>query len=229
MSPRIVGLLVLGAALAGPVAARPAPPAEDLASAWRGKTVALTQRPPTDFFSMTAARGEVMTRGMGALIEAGRTIIQENGIEDPAPRLARDLLAAAESRYGVTAAAIPPVKLDANTIDPKKLARAANGADLLFDIFGAGVDIRALPMQKDQYVVASGYKFLIIDVDRAKFAAKGVCFQKGDRKHPFAKDELLADHAVRLKQILDSQRNACLEEFKEKVLGIHAESAGSPH
>ena len=229
MSARIMGLLVLGAALAGPVSARSAPAAEDLASAWRGKTVALTQRPPTDFFSMMAPRGELWVKGMGAMIEAGRKIIEENEIEDPAPRLARDLLAAAESRYGVTAATIPPVKLDASTIDPRKLARGASGADLLFDIFGAGVDIQSLPMHLDQYVVESGYKFLIIDVDHGTFAAKGVCRQQGDRKHPFTKDDLLADHAARLKQTLESQRNACLEAFKEKVLGIHADSAASPH
>jgi hypothetical protein len=221
MSPRIAVLVLAGAVLAGCVSTRTAPVADTRAAEWRGKSVVLTQRPTTDFIAMTAGKAAFAVVGVVAMLEAGKKIVEENGIEDPSPRLARDLLAAAQAQYGVTPASISPVQAGSTTVDPAKLVDGAAGADLVFDIQGMGGQFRYLPLHWGSYVVDSGYKFRVIEVAGAKVVAEGFCHQQGDSKNAVSKDELLADHAARLKQILDSERQACFEELKQKVLGIH--------
>jgi len=222
MTARISALLLAGVALTGCVSTRTAQVADSRAAEWRGKKVVLTQRPTTDFIAMTPGKAAFAVVGVVAMLEAGKAIVQENGIEDPAPRLAQDLLAVAESKYGVSPASIPPVQAGSTTTDPAKLVQGAAGADLVFDVQGMGGDFRYLSLHWASYVVDSGYKFRIIEVSDAKVVAEGFCHQQGDSKKAISKDELLANHAARLKQELESQRQACFDQFKQQVLGIHA-------
>jgi len=220
MNRRIAFLLVAGAMLAGCVSTRTAQVADAKAAEWRGKSVVLTQRPATDFIATTAGKAAFALVGVVAMLEAGKKIVQENNIEDPAPRLARDLLAFAQTQFGVTPAATSPVQAGSTTVDPAKLVQGAAGADLVFDIQGMGGQFRYLPMHWNLYVVDSGYKFRILEVAGAKVVAEGFCIRQGDSKKAIPKDELLANQAARLKEILDTQRQECFEELKQKVFGI---------
>jgi len=188
-------------------------------SKWQGKTVALTDRPRAGFVAMTAGKAAFAVIGVAAMVSAGKTIVEENGIEDPAPHLARDLLVVAEKQYAVVAATTPPVKID--TTDIAQLAHAAAGADILLDVQGVAIDFRYLPVQWGHYVVDTSYKLRIIDVANSSLIAEGFCRQSLPETDAKTKDELLANKAALLKSTIDKQRDKCLDELKQKVLAIH--------
>ncbi|TLY65930.1 MAG: hypothetical protein E6K46_12920, partial [Gammaproteobacteria bacterium] len=69
-------------------------------SAWRGKSVTLTNRPPAGFAPVTAGKMMFGLIGAAAMVEAGRKLVAENSLEDPAPIVARSLQQAAMDHYG---------------------------------------------------------------------------------------------------------------------------------
>ena len=107
-----------------------------------------------------------------------------------------------------------------------KLADAAKGADVLFDVQGVGAQFRYMPLNFGKYIVDSSYKFRIIDVHARKLIAEGFCAQstKEDPSPP-SHDELLADKAARLKTILKAQREQCTNQFATQVLSLPAHPA----
>ena len=191
----------------------------DGAAALRGKTVASTTRPRADFVAMTAGKATFALVGALAMISAGNAIVKENGIEDPVPHMAQELLKDAQERYGLVTAANPLVTID--THDIAKMAHAASGADLLIDVEPLGSSFNYQPLDWTHYSVMSRYLVRVIDVRQAKLMANGSCFEttQKDKTLP-TRDELLADKAARLKAILEAQRDHCLAQFKLSVLNI---------
>ena len=195
-------------------------PAEQL-SKWQGKTVALSDRPRAGFAPMTAGKAMLGLLGTAALIEAGKTIVAENGIEDPAPVLARELLAAGEKKYGVVPASIPPVKVD--TGDVAQLAKAAKGADILLDVQNVGFGWIYHSTDWGHYRVITSYKLRIVDVAKSVLIAEGFCARKSEDSEMKTKDELLADHAALLKTTINDQRDACRKDLGKQVLALTGE------
>jgi len=186
---------------------------------FQGKTVALTARPRAAFVAATAGKAMFAVLGAVAMEESGKTIVAENGIEDPATTVSRALLAAAESHYGIVTAPMGPVPID--TTDISQLARAAKGADFLLDVQSYGQSFNAFPTDWSHYWVSSIINVRLIDVPKAKLIAEGHCAVDtlNDASHP-TRAELLADKAARLKAILDAQSAQCASKFKREVLRI---------
>jgi hypothetical protein len=210
-----LGLIVL----AGCVSTRNATVSNERTKDWPFKTIAVTTRPRPDFVAMTAGKATFALVGAVAMIEAGNTIVKDNEVDDPAPVLAQSLLKAAETYYGVTPATNASVPID--TTDVPKLAHAAGGADLLLDVQSMGNQFRYFPTDWSHYAVDSAFKVRLIDVRAGSLLAEGFCRQTTQKDpSPPTKGELLADRAARLKSILATQRDACLQELKKDVLGI---------
>ena len=129
--------------------------------------------------------------------------VAENGIEDSAPVVSQALLLAAQNHYGAVPAA-SPVRID--TTDVRQLAQSAAGADVLFDVQETEFTYEFIPFKHDQYRVHSSFKFRIVDVHAGTLMAEGSCQQstKDEPSHP-SEDELMANDAALLKQILNSQ------------------------
>jgi uncharacterized protein YceK len=213
----VVALCVLS--VSGCVSTRTAQIENEKAAALRGKVVAMTDRPRAGFVAMTPGKAMFALIGAAAMIEAGKTIVKENDIPDAAPIVDHALLLAAQEHYGAISATTPPVQID--TTDVGKLADAAKGADVLFDVQGVGAQFRYLPLNFGKYVVDSSYKFRIIDVHARKLIAEGFCAQSTkDDPTPPSRDELLADKAARLKAILNAQRDQCTNQFATQVLSL---------
>ncbi len=221
---RLVVALLCVVGITGCVSTRNAQIENGTAAALRGKVVATTDRPRAGFFPMTPGKAVFGLIGAAAEIEAGKTIVAENDIKDPAPIVDHTLLLAAQKQYGIVPATTPPVHID--TTDVVKLAQAAAGADVLFDVQGVAATFRYLPTKWGKYVVESSYKFRIIDVHARKLIAEGFCAKSTkDEPVPPSYDELLADKATRLKSILDSQRDACTNQFATQVLNLPGQLA----
>jgi hypothetical protein len=215
----VISALCVIALLAGCVSTKNVSVSNDRTQEWRGKTVLLTTRPRPDFVAMTAGKAAFALIGVAAMISAGDSIVEKNGIEDPAPILGENLLSDAEARYGVVAAV--PAHVAINTTDVAAMAHAAHGADLLLDVQSMGGQFRYFPTDWSHYAVDSGFKVRLIDVRSAALIAEGFCHQTTQKDpSPPTKDELLADGAARLKSILTTQREACLQQLKKDVLAI---------
>jgi hypothetical protein len=194
---------------------------EKAANGWRGKSVVLSDRPRAGFVAMTAGKGAFALIGAAAAIESGKTIVEENGIEDPAPVVSRDLLKLAQTRYGVLAATLAPVKVD--TTDVKQLAKAASGADLLLDVQSLGANFNYFPTQWGHYWVGSGLVLRVIDVRTGQVLGGGSCHRDSRKEdNPPTKDDLLANKAQLLKQILATQRDSCRDELAQTFLPVQS-------
>ena len=196
------------------------------ATALRGKVVALTDRPRAGFVAMTPGKAMFAMIGAAAMIQAGQTIVRENEIPDAAPIVDNALLLAAQKHYGAVRATTAPVQID--TTDVNKLADAAKGADILFDVQGVGAQFRYQPLHIGKYIVDSSYKFRIVDVHARKLIAEGFCAQSTkDDPTPPSHDELLADKAARLKAILKTQHEQCTDQFATQVLSLPVQTAAN--
>lgn len=217
-----IGLLCV-VFLAGCVSTRTAQIENGKAGALRGKTVAVTTRPRAGFAAISRGKAMFGVIGGVAMIEGGRELVQEDDIQDPTPVLSRALILAAQTQYGIVPASTAPVQID--TTDVLKLADAASGADVLFDVQQTGSQFRYIGFSS-RYVVESGYKFRVIDVHSRALIAEGFCFKSTkDDPTPTTHDELLANKGALLKQTLDVQRDQCASQFEAQVLNISGPQA----
>lgn len=186
---------------------------------WRGKTLALAVYPPSKLEIVGTSAAFIVGATGGALEPgnaAGAKLQAESAIEDPASRVAKTLLQAAQQRYDVVSAPDVAVPRLAN---PKELARAAQGVDLLLDISSTSSVVKR-PLSS-RYWVNTHMTGRVIDVRAGKARNDSFCDMTfGGDPTPLTYDELTSNNAARLKTILARQADACIEKFKAKVLGI---------
>ena len=213
----LVATVLTTAALAGCVSVpKQAVSNSDVAS-WQGKTVALTERPRAGMVAMTAGKGAFGVFGVAAAVQSGKSIVKEDGIEDPAREVGHALLQVAEQRYGVVPAATGLVETDSTDI--AALAAAAHGADLLIDVQSLGESINYFPTNWSHYWVGSGLVVRVIDVHRGVVLGGGMC-HRDTRKDssPPTRTELMGDQGKLLKTILGAQWDSCEGELAQKAL-----------
>jgi len=174
---------------------------------------------------MTRGKAYFGAIGVAAMVEAGKNVVAENDIEDPAPQVSRSLLLAAQKQYGAVPAS-SPVQID--TTDVPKLAQAAAGADVLFDVQEVAVAYQYMPLKYGQYMVRSSFKFRVVDIHAGTLIAEGFCAQstQDEPEHPSV-DELLAEKAALLKRVLNTQRDQCTNQFATQVLNLPAQLAAN--
>lgn len=194
--------------------------------AWKGKTVAFTSRPRPSLVMMTAGKAAFGLIGVAAGVSAGNALVKQDNIPDPAPLVARDLLQIAEQQYGVVPASLPPAAVD--TRDTAALAKAANGADLLFDVESLGQGINYFPTNWSHYWLMSGLILRVIDVHTGALVGQAVCRQSSQHQaNPPSKDQLLANGGQVLKSMIAAQSDACRDLFAAQVLKVNASPAAS--
>jgi hypothetical protein len=213
-------LLLLATAPRGIVAASDAVRVtDDETKAWPNKSVVLTARSPARFMAYTRAKMSFGLFGLATAARAGKQIIEENGVENPAPQITKALFEAAKNRYGVTAATLAPLVVESS--DAGTIARAARGADMVFDVQPTGGSIEPLLTQPGKYFVTSEFRFRVIDVASGHVRGDETCVRTTQRQLGLPTyDELVTDHAARLKIILRDQRDFCLDYFETQVLGL---------
>jgi hypothetical protein len=170
---------------------------------------------------MATTGGKALFGPLGVLgmEEAGKKIAAENNIEDPAVQVGRNLLTAAEKRYGVVEASMSPIKTDVT--DVTHLAHAATGTDILLDVQSYGQSFNFFPDRPKHYWLQTMLNVRVIDVPNARLIAEGHCAvsSRNDSDSP-TYDELLADKAARMKAVFNAQSEQCSAKFKSEVLRI---------
>lgn len=212
--------LVTCGAVTGCVNTRTAQISDEHTNGWQGKSVAVTNRPTAGFMPMTTGKAMFGVIGVVAMAEAGKRIVAENSLEDPAPQVARRLRDAAATQFKIVPATTPTVSIDETDIP--KLASAARGADLLFDaqVTGWGLSYKPFSLH---YIVSLYIKLRVIDVQKQTLIAEGFCARNDKEKEEKdlpRYDDLMDDHAKLLKSKLQADTDSCVEELEQKVLNI---------
>jgi hypothetical protein len=148
---------------------------------------------------------------------AGKNIMNENNLEDPAILVSQALLKKLKEKYSVTVNANAPVVID--TDDIQKLAAKLPDLDFLIDVRTTNWFIGNYPTDWDRHKVNYRVKARLIDLKRGKVVAEGGCFRDPEKTVDAPTyDELLASKAARLKAELKKHAEECAQELSNELL-----------
>lgn len=203
--------------LTGCVSTRTVGVPNDTAFGMRGKSLVVSQRTKPDFGATTPGKAMFGLIGAVAMISAGRAIVEENDIQDPAPFIAGQLRQQLVERYGLEPASGAGALAD--TTDTLKLASLYAGADYLLDVQTINWGFLYRP-NITRYRVLYSVKVRLIDIHAAKLLAEGFCYRKDDNDpHPPTYDELLTAQASLLKARLQADAAECSVQLSTEMFG----------
>jgi len=162
--------------------------------------------------------------GAIATSDAGERFVRENAIADPALEIARELGDGLGRGYGVRPS--PPV-LAVVADEPTTVAQANPAADLVLDVWTASWSIEPFSSENTRYKVRYVVNMRLIDakvphpIDGKSGAviAEGTCTcESEDASLAPAYEELVADHARRVKSELDTAVEFCVEDLRSRIL-----------
>lgn len=172
----------------------------------RGKPVRVKAAPTPEFVQFTNGDQATMTigilfgpigGGIGAGVaishakSRGQALVKDNAIPDPTPRLVEHLKGMLASKYG------------------SSVGDSGYELDIATDNWA---------LAKDDVVFNASVKLTDGDAQHPRLLALGECRfnTKNDKIKPSV-EELLVNHAEKLKQILDNALNQCMEDLDTKV------------
>jgi len=212
---------------AGCVSTKTVPLADKDLPKLNGSTLTYVSRERPDFGAMTAGKAMGVAFGAiggaiagGAMVSAGNHIVQENDIADPANHMAQslgaDLVTARSLSFKENNGTIT------KTNEPAELVKAYPGTDFLLDVRTYNWGFGYFPTSWSHYRVLYAARLQLLDSSNGKILAAGNCVRGPEKTSEGAPtyDELLADHAARLKAEIAGAAEYCITEFKGKVLKL---------
>lgn len=226
---RRVLLMTAMAGLAGCASTKDTNLASGGAGPHAGQVVGYTGSHADGFMAMSPAKAAFGGLGALAMVETGKRIAKETGIEDPASELAHNLAAELAAAGGAQLAAAPaPVAHGGLLIpSPAKLSAAAAGAQYLVDVETQNWGFAYYATDWGHYHVNYWARVRLVDASTKAIAAEHLCKWDSDKTRPrLTTDELLNDHANGLKQLFAQGAGACADEFRG-VLGLPVRTAAA--
>lgn len=220
----VVGTTLLCFLAAGCVSTKTVPLASK-GSELKGKSVIVVQHERPAFAAMTA--GKIATGALfgavggaiagASMVTAGNRIVDENHLEDPAPKLAQAIATDLSVFDGLTVHDAKGVI--AKTSEPADLVKLYPGNDLILDVYTTQWMFGYFPTNWSHYKVFYAVKLRLIRASDSKVLAEGFCNRGNEQNLEGAPtyDELLANNAGLLKQRLGDLSQACGKELKDKV------------
>lgn len=100
------------------------------------------------------------------------------------------------------------------------LSRGYGDADLVVDVQTINWGFFYFPLSFGRYSVAYVASMCLIDTRRGRVMGQGTCSSvPRDKTDAPTRDELLADHAARLKAELQKAAEYCVAQFQANVVG----------
>lgn len=192
-----------------------------------GKEVVVVKRPMPDFGAMTpgkAAVGSLFGAIGGAvagasMVSAGNSLVQENGIPDPAYDIAEELARSMEAKYGTKHAEVGSSIISDD--EPSSVAAAYKTIPLALDIKTFMWGFAYFPTSWDKYRILYSARLRLIDTSTANVIAEGYCSsvpEKTDGAPTY--DELVGNGASRLTAEINKAARYCVQQFSSKSLGM---------
>ena len=224
--------LILIVAIAMPLmceaAKKPVPLSPEAGAVLAGKTLVVTRHAKPGFVAMTAGKAGFALLGAGLMIAAGNKIVGENGIEDPADIIERELAPALAAHYGAKLKEGPsPV---VKPTKAKEIAATQADGDYLLDVNSIGWSFAYYPTDWNNYW--TGYTAHVQLIERAsgKLLSDMAC-GANNQKHPSppTREQMLENHAKLLKDATASHGWSCVHTLaKEQFLLPDGAVAATP-
>jgi len=209
------------APVTGPAESQPAvapqPAATPSAVAEQGPMVGYVKhtKPPV-LIDSTPGKAAFALVGTVAEIAAGHDIVVNNDITDPSGDMAREIAAAYAAAHGAKVASSPLLDDHLWTLAKgSDLAAQSNGARYVVDVEPPGLNLIYFSFDWTHFDLMFMDRVRIIDTSNGTVVAKARCFLKS-QKTPAAltHSELLADNAAKLKQLIASKSQSCVDLLK---------------
>lgn len=213
-----IGILLTALTLGGCVSVRsvPTPPGALDSLHGRHLTVVTYQKP--DFAAQTYGKAALGLLGAAAMITDGNAIIADNQVPDPALRISTDLASALATDIGASETArLADRNTKGDTEDLLSSDVQHNG--VVLDVETINWLFVYYPLDWTHYRILMTARARIIDAQSGKRLAQAPCTYLSDDKSPPTYDELLANHAARLKAMLAAGSQSCLSKMSKDLLG----------
>ncbi len=189
------------------------------AAALQGKTAAVVLHEPESFIAMTAGKAGFGLLGVGAMIKAGNTFVEENGIENPTTLVREQLSALLQSEYGLQ---VQPV--DTTATKEKKAAKLAKlhpEADYVLSVRHGGWNYGYYATQWAEYWVGYSVQVQLIDTRTGRQVSNLAC-NANTMQSPVrpSRDQLHADGAALTKNIVGHLGWLCVRLLGKEQFGI---------
>ncbi len=200
------------------------PLSKESAAKINGKTCEISKPKTPDFYAQTTEKAWLPPMiGIAASFSAGRDIVEQNDVEDPAIFVSSELEKLLTVKFNLKF--LPKSEIISESNDVDTLCKAYSKGDLLLDVrtvgwaFGTGEG--SVPAFSTQYLVSLIINLKVIDL-KAKEALSEEVFVypiKGsdDANRTFSYDELMNNNADGLKKELKRAADKAVIFFKEKT------------
>jgi hypothetical protein len=168
---------------------------------------------------MTVASAEFGMIGAIAAISSGQEIIDKNQIQDPTNDMAHEIAAAFAAAHGARVADTPiPDDPSLFRTSAKKLTEQANGARYVVDIDAPAMELLYFPFDWNHRDLMFFTVVKIVDTSTNKVVANARCLVKTKNAPDLmSHDQLLADGAAGLKQLIARKSATCLAELRSRL------------
>lgn len=197
-------------------------------AAMNGQTISYTDWPAPPF-SATRSSGVAVGALFGAVggaamairaINEGNTLIKVNEVVDPADTIARSLTSALASSASATVGAPVTTARSGKAAD---IAAASPSARYVVNVQTLGWGTLYYLSDLSRYGVIYQARMQVIDTTTQTVVAEATCIQrpaKEDAATAPTYDELVADHAAKLKALLAKASEACTAKFRTEALKL---------
>lgn len=188
-------------------------------SAIQGQSVVVTSREKPSFSATTAGTASFAVIGALAAISEGNSIVEKNGVADPADFISSSLAKSLEAAQSVKIiSASVPVKSDEASVIASS---AASSATYVLDVQTTYWGFIYFSSDWTHYRVFYSAKARLIDTRTKSVVALGICrrFPESNIGAP-TYDELLANQAAGLKSELEAAAKECVNTLKAEMLAV---------
>ena len=196
----------------------------DALASLKGRQLTTTVRPPPALLlDIPEAYWLRWRPGVVGMSVAGEQFVRENAIVDPAFQIARELGDGFGKGYGLRPS--PPVLVGLDG-DPTKIHQPIPAGDLVLDVWTDNWSLEPFPYEDSRFRVRYRVNMLLIDARVAhpvgggwgEVIAEATCScVSEDASLAPSYDQLVADHAHRVKSELDTAADFCVEDFRSKI------------
>lgn len=183
------------------------------------KSIAYTEYARPDFVAGTAGKATFAMFGAAAMIHTGNTIVAENDVHDPALAIS-SRLAGKLAQQNDMVVQHAPIRASSDKLDA--LLASQVQPDYLLDVKTLNWQFFYYPTNWSHYHVLYAARLRLIDTRAKSVIAETMCKaeQPVNEKDAPTHEELLADHAAKLKELLGKVADSCTDVLAKQFLHL---------
>jgi len=153
------------------------------------------------------------------MISAGNSLIQENGVPDPAYAIGEELAQLMESKYDTKYVGVGSSVVDDDEVASVEVAYKE--IPLALDVMTYNWGFAYFPMSWSEYRVFYNARLRLIDTSTASIIAEGSCTTESEETdNPPTYDDLVGNRASGLMAELKKLSRDCAQQFSTKYLNM---------